>query len=235
MPSGDPDDRLREHDEGIWTIEGDPISFVTFPYTLRSTVIDLGGGSLFVHSPVQLEVASGIADSLGRVRHLVSPNKLHHLFLGDWKNAYPEAKLHAPPGLIAKRPDLAFDEVLGDTPTSAWRSVLDQRVVRGSFFMEEVVFFHRSSRTLILGDLIENHDPNVFGPVHRALARANGMLAPRGTVPRNYRLTFWRRAETRQTLREILDWAPRRVIVLHGPCVEDDAAGFLRHAFRWVL
>lgn len=39
-----------------------------------------------------------------------------HLFLNEWKAAFPKAKLYAPPGLRAKRPDLCFDEDLGDQP-----------------------------------------------------------------------------------------------------------------------
>lgn len=230
-----PIERLRELDEGIWTVEGEPISFLTFPYELRSTVVDLGGGSLFVHSPAQLAAAREAVRSLGSVAHLVSPNKLHHLFLGEWKAAFPAATLHAPPGLRAKRPDLRFDADLGDEPAAAWSAVLDQRVVRGSFFMEEVVYLHRPSRTLLVGDLIENHDPRRLGPWHRALARANAMLAPRGATPRNYRLTFWRRSEARRAVRDVLLWEPRRIVPAHGACVEFDAHDFLRRAFRWLL
>lgn len=226
---------LRELDAGIWTLEGRPIKFLTFPYTLRSTIIDLGSGSLFIHSPVQLDCATSAVESLGHVAHIVSPNKLHHLFLGEWSAAFPDARLHAPPGLRKKRSDLTFDTDLGDEPAKVWESVLDQRVVRGSFFMEEVVFFHRKSRTLLLGDLIENHDPRVFGRWHGAIARANAMVAPNGTTPRNYRLSFWRRTATRKIVAEILSWEPRRVVVLHGPCVEQNATEFLQHAFRWLL
>ncbi|MHC4447950.1 MAG: hypothetical protein ACYSXF_09250 [Planctomycetota bacterium] len=107
--------------------------------------------------------------------------------------------------------------------------------MRGSFFMEEVVFFHRSSRTLILGDLIENHDPSILSAWHRVVARANDMLAPDGTTARIYRLSFWRRAEARRAINEVLSWEPRRVVVMHGPCVEDNAVAFLHHAFGWLL
>jgi hypothetical protein len=226
---------MRELDTGIWTLEGRPIRFATFPYELRSAIIDLGAGSLFVHSPVQYATGAKPLEALGRVEHIVSPNKLHHLFLGEWAAAFLEAKLYAPPGLRRKRPDLRFEADLADRAPTAWASILDQRVVRGSFFMEEVVFFHRPSRTLLLGDLIENHDPRTLGPIHRALARANAMLAPRGTTPRNYRMSFWHRSLAREAVAEILAWQPRRVVVLHGPCVEENATEFLQHAFQWLL
>ena len=225
----------QELDPGIWTLEGKPIRFLTFPYELRSIIVDLGNGSLFVHSPVQLSVARPSLDAIGHVSHIVAPNKLHHRFLGEWAAAYPDAKLYAPPGLRDKRPDLPFFADLEDNAEPAWKSTLKQRVVRGSFFMEEVVFFHIASRTLILGDLVENHEPARFGALHRLAARANGMLAPDGSTPRNYRLTFLRRAAARRSVEEILSWEPRRVVVMHGPCVEENARQFLQNAFAWLL
>jgi hypothetical protein len=48
---------------------------------------------------------------------------------------------------------------LGDLPEEAWREDLDQLIFRGSRFIQEVVFFHRKTRTLVLADLIENFEP----------------------------------------------------------------------------
>jgi hypothetical protein len=79
----------------------------------------------------------------------VSPNKLHHLFLPEWKDRWPHARLYAAPGLGRKKKRLHFDAELGDEPESLWMTDIDQVVFRGSFAMEEVVFFHRASRTAI--------------------------------------------------------------------------------------
>lgn len=233
---------LVEIDDGIWTLDGGTIPFyappipVRFTYAQRAVVVRLPDGSLFVDSPIALD--DGIRVELARlgpVRCLVSPNKLHHLFMGQWARAYPDADLYASPGLAKKRPDLRFDAVLGDAAPAPWAECIEQRVVRGSVFMEEVVFFHRPSRTLVLGDLIENHDPRLLGPVQRFWARCNGMLAPNGSTPRNYRLSFVRRDQTRKCLERVLAWEPRRVVVLHGPCVLTDPGPFLEHGFHWAL
>ncbi|MFP6683339.1 MAG: DUF4336 domain-containing protein, partial [Polyangiaceae bacterium] len=102
--------------------------------------IRLMDGSLFVHSPVQLSDATRAkVDEHGVVKHIVSPNKLHHLYMGDWADAYPAAKLYASPGLGKKRGDLRFEATLGDTPEPPWDGEIDQCVFRGSVFMEEVV------------------------------------------------------------------------------------------------
>jgi hypothetical protein len=226
---------LRKLADGIWVLDGDPISFLTFPYEIRSTVIDVGGGDLLVHSPVQLSAASPLTALPGRVKYVVSPNKLHSLFLGDWQKAFPEARLYAPPGLRARLPGISFYKELGDRPEPEWQEVLRQKVVRGSWFMSEVAFFHESSDSLILGDLIENHNPQKFGRLHRAIGSAVGMLAPNGTTPRNYRWTFFGREAVRRDLQEILNWNAKRVVVNHGPIVENGAQEFLRNAFQWAL
>jgi hypothetical protein len=72
-------------------------------------LIRLTDGSPFAWSPVRLSTAlRREVDSLGAIRYLVSPNALHHLFLAEWKSAYPGARLYAAPGLQRKRRDLAF-------------------------------------------------------------------------------------------------------------------------------
>ena len=227
--------KLNKLTDGIWVIEGNRISFLTFPYEIRATVVDLGGGELLVHSPVQIEAASLLNDLPGQVKYIVSPNKLHSLFLEDWQKVYPQAKIYAPPGLMAKRPQVAFYKELTNEPEPEWRHVLDQTLVQGSWFMSEVVFFHKSSGSLILGDLIENHDPKKLGWIYRVAARAVAILAPKGTTARIFRWTFIHRKITRPALQEILNWNVQRVIVNHGPIVETNAHAFLQNAFQWAL
>jgi hypothetical protein len=233
---------LKRFADDIWFIDGGTIPYwappipVSFTYAQRSVVIRLRDGSLIINSPVKWRPdLKPKVDALGRVAHLVTPNKLHHLNVSDWVRAYPAAGLHAPPGLSRKRPDLRIDSVLGDVAPASWAGEIDQMVFRGSFFMDEVVFFHRATRTLVLGDLIENHEPSVLSSsAQRFWARRNAMLAPDGSTPKNFRLSFLRRDLARACLRRMLDWEPERVIVLHGRCAEQDASGFLNRAFGWL-
>jgi hypothetical protein len=48
-----------------------------------------------------------VLQSSGSVRCLISPNRLHHLYLSERKSAHPCARLYAFPGLRATRKDLA--------------------------------------------------------------------------------------------------------------------------------
>lgn len=227
--------KLQELAGGLWVIDGDPLSFLSFPYEMRCTIIDIGGGELLIHSPMQVSAATQLESLPGQLKYIVSPNKLHSLFLEDWQKTFPDARFYAPPGLKARRPRVSFYKELTDVPEAEWQDVLTQKVVRGSWFMSEVVFFHKPSETLILGDIIENHRPQILGWLYRKIASANAMLAPNGCTPRNYRWTFSRRDQTREDFQEILSWNARRVIVNHGPIVATGAQAFLQNAFQWAL
>jgi hypothetical protein len=227
---------LREFGPGIWVCDGPVVPFLTFPYPTRMAVIRLSDGSLFVWSPIALSAELRTAvDALGRVRYLVSPNAIHHLFLGEWKSACPQARLYASPGLRKKRDDLAFDADLGDAPEPEWAAEIDQVVVHGSFAMTEVVFFHRASGTAIFADLIENFPPDWFEGWRGIVARLDGIVAPHPGAPREWRLSFLNRRAARAALDQILGWPIERVLMAHGELVTEDGAAFVRRAFGWLL
>jgi len=70
---------LKEIDKNIWIYNGSAVNFHGFPYSTRMTVIKLNNGSLWIHSPAKLnEELKEKIDALGKVEHLISPNKLHH-------------------------------------------------------------------------------------------------------------------------------------------------------------
>lgn len=219
----------------IWLLEGPSVSFYGFSYPTRMVVIRLSDGSLFVWSPVPAtpELRKQI-DALGRVAHLVSPNYLHHLWLGEWARLYPRARLYAPPGLRKRRRDLKFDGDLNGAPVGAWARDIDQVAVKGSFAMTEIVFLHWPSRTAIFGDLIENFPEGWFKGWRGLLARWDGIVSPKCGAPREWRWTFWNRRATHNAVQAILDFEPEQVVVAHGGIVERGGASFIRRGFRWL-
>jgi Domain of unknown function (DUF4336) len=227
---------LREFGPEIWVGEGPVVSFYGFPYPTRMAVIRLSDGGLLIWSPIALSSAlKREVDARGPVRHLVSPNALHHLFLGEWKSAYPGARLYASPGLCRKRRDLAFDAELGDSPEPEWAADLDQVPVHGSFAMTEVVFFHRASGSALFADLIENLPPGWFSGWRGWLARLDGIVAPNPGAPREWRASFVNRRAARAALGRILAWPIERVLIAHGEPVTANATAFVRRAFAWLL
>jgi hypothetical protein len=200
-------------------------------------VVRLDDGGLWLWSPVRLDegVRRAIA-SLGEPRYAVEPNKLHHLALGEWAAEWPALRLYAPPGLAKKRTDLRFAAGLGDEAPREWSGQIDQVLVERNLWMTEVLFFHRSSSTCLVGDLIQRHDDDPsLTPVERWMMKAGGVLGPDGGTPRDARLTFLNRARARAAVRRALSWAPRRLVIAHGACAMEDGADVLRRSFRWLL
>jgi hypothetical protein len=226
---------ITEVDRDIWIADGPSVAFLRVPYPTRVTLVRLSDGSLWVCSPIQIDDRLRVAtNELGPVRHLVSPNKLHHLYMGDWARTWPEAKLYASPGLARRRRDLSFDSELGDEPNPAWAADIDQVVFRGSFVMDEVVFFHRSSQTAIFSDLVQRFDPTTLRGWRRAIMTLDGMVGPDGSTPREWRLSFWNRAAARRAKRKVLDWNPRRVIIAHGEWIRDNGRAVLERSLAWI-
>jgi len=223
----------------IWLIEGGIVDFYGFPYPTRSVVVRLNDGDLWVWSPIAIdEHIRAKIDALGRVAHLVSPNKIHHLFLSDWKTAYPKAKIWGPPSTIAKRTDLSFEGPLGDTPPPEWGRDIDQAWFRGSFLFDEVVFFHSPSKTVIIADLSENFSDEFLNrnwkKWARWIARFWKITVGYGYAPLELRLSWLGRKQGRRALDKLLSWQAERVVMAHGEWQPVNGQAYLERAFAWL-
>jgi hypothetical protein len=226
---------LIQFSQEIWIAEGPTVATAGFRYPTRMAVIRLADGSLFLWSPIQLssDLRAEVA-ALGDVRYLIAPNSLHHLFLDEWRRAYPDARLYAPPGLRTKRQDIAFDGDLGNAPIAAWASEIDQIVVQGNLITTEVVFFHRSSGTVLFTDLIQQFPAGWFSGWRAIVARLDLMVGTEPSVPRKFRATFVNRRAARAALDQILAWPAEKVLLAHGAPVNADGRAFIGRAFRWL-
>ncbi|MGR3376624.1 DUF4336 domain-containing protein [Salipiger abyssi] len=231
--------QLQPIGDRIWLADGPIVDFYSFPYPTRMVIARLADNEMWVWSPIALtDALRAEVEALGRVTHLVSPNKIHHLFLSDWHAAFPEARLWGPASTIAKRDDLPFQAALEDTPPPEWGPDLDQAWVRGSFAMDEVVFFHRPSRTAIFADLIEAFSED-FLHKHwswwqRPLAHIDGVTAKSPHAPGEWRLSFLDRAPARAARDKILGWRPEQVTVAHGEWCRSGGLAFVERALQWV-
>jgi hypothetical protein len=77
----------------------------------------------------------------------------------QYRAAYPSAELFAAPDPAEKRRDIGFDAELGELPDARWAGVLDQAVFRRHRLLDEVVFLHKPSRSLVMGGLCFNIGP----------------------------------------------------------------------------
>jgi hypothetical protein len=198
------------------------------------SVIRLADGSLLLHSPVSLDAElRAELDALGPVRYAVAPNRVHHLYAGEVAKAYPGARLWIAPGLERKRPDLAHAGILGDEAPPEWRGQVDQVFQRGRPFENEVVFFHRGSRTLILCDIAFNFRESAHWRTKllMRLVRSYGYFGPSKLDA----LLIRDRAAARESLEKILAWDFDGVVVAHGDLVPHGGREALRRGYAWLL
>jgi hypothetical protein len=210
-----------------------PLPLVVGDIGTRMTVVRLPDGGLFLHSPVRLDAETRQAlDAIGSVRCVVAPSKVHHFFAGDYAAAYPMARVFAAPGLSEKRKDLSIQAVLDDEPQPAWRGAIEQHLFRGAPLLNEVVFFHPASRTLMLTDLAFNmvHPRPGRARVFCRLIGATGRFGPHRMV----RLMIRDRAAARASVRQILAWDFDRVIVTHGEVLETGGKARIAEAFAFL-
>ena len=221
--------------QDLYFANGPTVSLFGFPYPTRMAVARLSTGKVWVWSPIALtrELTAAVT-AIGPVGYIVSPNKLHHLFLREWKEHWPDARLYAAPGLASKMKQIQFDAELGDHPDSSWMIDIDQVAFRGSLFMEEVVFFHRASRTAIFGDLIQRFPEAAARGLKGFIMRIDGLVGPQGSTPRDWRLSFLSRAAAREARRTVLAWKPERLLIAHGECAASGASEIIAAALSWI-
>lgn len=220
----------------IWIADGPNISVAGFHYPSRMVIIKLSNEDLFILSPIQLsEDIRAELHAMGQVQHVVAPNSLHHLFLQEWRQAYPKAKFYAPPGLRKKREDITFDGDLTSEPGTGWAGEIDQVLMRGNLITTEAVFFHCKSETVLFTDLIQQLPASLISGWRAVIAKLDLMMESEPSVPRKFRIAFTNRRIARESLQHILAWPAKKVLMAHGTPVEKDAQAYLRHAFKWLI
>jgi glyoxylase-like metal-dependent hydrolase (beta-lactamase superfamily II) len=220
---------LVAHDTDLWSTEyqlGWPVGFVPIP--VRMTIVRLGDGRLILHSPGP--IAPALRDELaglGPVGFVVVPH-MHGKFAAEAAQQYPDAQLVAAQTAPRKRRALAFHALLGDEPPAAWAGCIESHRIRG-FGMEEVVLFHRPSRTLVVTDLCFNIQDS-SSRVARLVFRANGMWKHFGPS-RILRRAVLNRAAFEQSLEHVLRWDFERILPGHGDVIEHGGREALRAAW----
>jgi hypothetical protein len=231
---------LREVDNNIWVAEK-PLKYFGLNVGTRMTVIRLTNGELVVISPIGIdELLLGQINAIGRVSYIISPNLYHYLFAAHCKSMYPSAQFWAASGLESKRPELVIDRVMCDRQGT----ILDEvdylffdgfRTfgLSGASPLNEYVFFHHQSQTLILTDTAFHFDES-FPSITRFIAQTLGSynkLSPTWLEKLSTRAT----EKVKQSVQSVLDWDFQRVIMAHGSIVETEGKQKFKEGYEWFL
>ncbi len=205
------------------------------PFSTRMTIVRLESGELWVHSPIQ--PTPGRIDalrSLGTVRYIVAPNRIHSLGVNPFKAEFQNAEVWVSPKFPEAHPDIVVDAVFDSDSTPAWEEEIEHLVFRGSFYLDEVVFFHKLSRTLIITDIIQRHVAQENPIFWRMVKRFAGVLGRGGGVSLDLKASFSDRRLARQSKEKVLSWDFDRLVISHGHCVEKNARSIVEKSFSWI-
>jgi hypothetical protein len=231
---------LKEINKDIWVAE-QPLKYFGLSVGTRMTIIRLKNGELIVISPIQVdEVAIAQINELGNVSYIIAPNLYHHLFVADFKAIYPQAKLWIAPGLESKILNLSFDKIIGDG-----RDLFIDEVecllfdgfktlsLNGISSVNECIFYHRDSQTLILTDAALHFDES-YPLLTQFVTRAIGgykklsptLLDKIGTTEKE---------KVKASVQKVIAWDFKRVIVAHGSIIEKEAKQKFIEGYEWFL
>lgn len=194
----------------------------------RMTVIRLRSGALVIHSAIQLQPRElQWLASLGPVQYIVAPNIFHYSDAGWMKQQFPGARLFIP---IKRAPHfeklgLEFFDSAADLSKLNMPD-LDCFPFQGTS-LQEIVFLHKPSRTLILCDLAFNM-ASVFTGLEKWIMNWN-KVGGRFGPSRLTRLLFTKDLNRVQaSYARVLEWDFDRVIVNHGEILETGGKELLR-------
>jgi hypothetical protein len=141
--------RIEAFCPNVWT-QWIPYRFCGLSIGTRMTVVRLPDGNLWIHTPLKMERKRvDELSALGQIKYLICPNRLHDLYPNDLE-VLPDIEGFASPRLYDLH-KVPWKGNLGVARELPWSGVIAQRLIRGSRWMDEVVFFHLSLQNIDLG------------------------------------------------------------------------------------
>jgi len=201
----------------------------------------LSDGTSWLWSPVEWskDLQEEVVAKAGPIRHLVSPNKIHWLFMKPWKEMNPGARMYASPGLAERNiaDGWDFDATLDETPNPSYAKDIDQTLFDGGV-LEEIFFFHRPTKTVILCDFIQRFPEGQVKGLKGWILKADGMVGPNGGAPKEIRFLMRIMGcmpEAREVIDTILmEWQPEKLIIAHGDNAKENASTIVANSFHWL-
>ncbi|MFT4978527.1 MAG: hypothetical protein ACI8S6_004437, partial [Myxococcota bacterium] len=191
----------------------------------RMTVVEVCG-ELLLYSPIAIDPE--VLAPLGVPRWVLSPNRLHHLYAGPWLERGLEG--YAARGLPERRPDLTFDHVVAEVCEPFGDDV---RLIplRCFSLTNEVVLFHRPSRTLVVTDLVFHFTEADPWLTRTAMWCSGAYPGCRASVLERVGMN---RAIAREEIGGLLALDFDRLIPAHGAIIETGGREALRGAYHWL-
>lgn len=196
----------------------------------RTVTIIRIGGQVVIHStaPFGTEDAAAIRE-LGTPAWMVEAACIHDTYTTQGRAVFPEADMYVPPEFPATGGGVAPKPLT--SPPTEWQGQLEVLAIAGMPKLNEHVFLHVPSRTLIVADLVFNVPTTAGAWVRFLLRMASGLKGGPG-VSRIFLAEVKDREAFQQSLAKMMQWDFDRVIVGHGDIIERDGKETLARIFR---
>lgn len=228
--------KLKNVSDGIWQADGDIIKFMRMAFSIRMFIVQLDSKDFWLFSPIQPnpKLVEQVKQLVGdrKLLYIVYGNSIHHIYAEDWMKLFPEAKLGGTKELITKmdknKRNLSFDFDINNENRMPWQDEIDHFLIDCNKFIEEVVFYHRKSKSLIITDIIQNHDVDCPGYNKKFIYRWVGISKTNGGgIPSDYKMGFkWpfgNKQKAKETLRKALVWEFDKILITHGLSITENA------------
>ena len=205
---------MKQIAEDVWILRF-PLTLLGMRIGRTVTVIRLHSGTVVIHSTAPFsETDVATISALGSPVALIEATLFHDTCAEAGTAAFPKVPYYAPPGLADKLGAIALG-----TTSEPWAGELEMVRIEGAPSVQEHVFFHHASRTLIVADLVFNLDPNITGWTRFFFRWVAGLKRLRG-MSRMFRLMIRDRTAFTASVRRMMEWDFDRVIVGHGDVIE---------------
>jgi hypothetical protein len=219
--------------DSIWVSER-PIWFSGVRLRSRTTVVRLAGGALWVHSPgTPSDETCAALDALGEVRWVVVPNRFHHLQAPATAARYPNAIVVGPNSAPTRNPKLSVKMGTDDPEYIQATPELVPIQLNGVPFLDETVFFHAASGSLIAADLLMSacaHDHWTW----RFAARIFGRYGKIGTPP-DVRMHTRANTVVAESIAQLRALPLQQILVAHADPITDRPVQQLTEAWNFAI
>lgn len=230
---------LKQVDKNIWVAQQE-LKYWGLEVGTRMTVIRLENGEVVVISPIKVdELTINQINEIGKVNTIIAPNLYHHLYISNFKSIYDDAKIFAAPGLQSKRQDIKIDRTLNQGKIGsqdeieyflfAGFQILD---LKGLSPLNEIVFFHKTSQTLILTDTAFHFDESYSLKTQLTMRLIGGYKKLEPSILE--KLAIREKEKVRKSIQKLLEWNFERVIMAHGSIIENQGKKKLQQGYQWL-
>lgn len=217
----------------IWVTER-PIWFGGVRLRSRTTVVRLSGEALWVHSPcTPTDDVCAALDALGEVRWIVVPNRFHHLQTPATAARYPKAVVVGPKSAESRNPQVRLTMGMDDLDYVRSTPELTSIQLRGVPFLDETVFFHPASGSLIAADLLLSACARDHW-TWRIAARIFGRYRKVGTPP-DVRMHTRASTAVADSIAQMRALPLQRILVAHADPITDRPVQQLAEAWDFAI